>query len=166
MNAIKQFVKENLLLSILFVIVVGTFIGSGIYKGIKNAVDSNTKYEVKTEEVEYINRNYEVNEYKIITKDEQDLAEFYYKKIRYMWLNDPGAIYDLMSEKCKSYYDSRDAFINYINKFKSSKTASSYVDYYKVTGTNIIIMTNESVEFKLEHKGINDYKITLVAKID
>ena len=71
-----------------------------------------------------------------------------------------------MSEKCKSYYDSRDAFINYINKFKSSKTASSYVDYYKVTGTNIIIMTNESIEFKLEHKGINDYKITLVAKID
>lgn len=165
MDSVKTFIKENLLLSILFVVVVGAFLGNIIYKGIRDAIDNNTPYEPEVKEVYYQNRNYEVNEYKVVTKDDQDLAEFYYDKLRKMLMNDPGAIYDKMTKKCQEYYDSRDAFINYIVKFKSSTTATSVVEYYKVNGSSITIMSSDNIEFKLEQDGINDYKITLVAKI-
>ena len=81
-----------------------------------------------------------------------------------MWINNPGELYDRMTEKAKSLNGTRDEFIKKISKYVTSGTKTSTVAYYKVEGGKVVILTNEKMEIILETKGINDYKITLMSQ--
>ena len=165
-NSWKGFFKDNIVLFLVFFVVVFGFLSLTIYNGIKDARAKKIIYEGGTyEEVKTIIKSYDVNEYKVISKSDQDLAEFYLRKLVKMWDEDPGALYDLMSNKAKNEYTSRDDCIKKLNKLKSSRVRSSTVDSYKVADGVIIILTNENVEFKLVTKGINDYTIDFMAQI-
>lgn len=159
-NSWKGFFKENALLFVVFFVVVFGFLSITIYNGIRDARASKITYESGTyEEVPNVIKKYDVNEYKVITKSDQDLAEYYLRKLVKMWDNDPGLLYDLMSTSAKNSYSSREDCIKELTKKKSSRVRSSKVDYYSVNGGNIVIVTNENIQFKLNTKGINDFVI-------
>ena len=81
-NGWKNFFKENALLFLAFFVVVFGFVGLTVYNMITEVRNKNIIYEGGIlEEAPKTIKNYEVNEYKIIEKDDQDLAEFYLKKI-------------------------------------------------------------------------------------
>ena len=163
-KVVKEFIKENFIWCFLLVFVIFGLGGAKIYKAInKKVIDSRT---TKHEEVrlEYEPKNYEVNQYKVINRTDEELAEFYYNQIKKMWINNPGEIYDRMSEKAKSLNGTREEFINKISKYVTSQTKDSTVAYYKVEGGKVVILTNEYMEIILETNGINDYKITLMAQ--
>ena len=82
-----------------------------------------------------------------------------------MWDKDPGKLYDLMDNKMKNKYTSREDAINRLTKLRSSKVLKSTVESYKVDGNIIVILTNEGIEFKLVGNGINDYRITFMGQI-
>ncbi len=165
-NGWKNFFKENILLFLLFFVVVFGFIGLTIYNSIRDARSNIIIYESGTyEEVPNIVKTYEVNEYKIIEKDDQDLAEYYLKQLVTMWYKDPGKLYDLMNDKAKSTYSSREDAINRLTKLRSSKVLQSKVDSYKVSKGEVIILSDQGIEYKLSTKGINSYKITYLGQI-
>ncbi len=156
----KKFFKDNMILFIIFIIVILGFVGFHLYRGINNLRDSKINYEAGIlEEAPSEIRKYDVNEYKIITKSDQDLAEFYLHELVTMWNKDPGKLYDLMTDKAKKSYSSREDCINELNKMKNSNIMSSTVEYYKVDKSIVIIQTNDKRQFKLITKGINDYEI-------
>lgn len=156
----KSLIKENMLLFVVFICVVLGFIGYHAYNGIKYLKNSKTNFDggILIEAPNEI-KNYEANEYKIITTTDQDLAEFYLHELVTMWNTDPGKLYDLMTDKAKNTYSSRDDCINTLNKMKNSNIMSSTVAYYKVNKAEVIIETNDHRQFKLITNGINDYKI-------
>ena len=139
-NGWKNFFKENALLFLVFFVVVFGFVGLTVYNMITEARNKNIIYEGGIlEEAPKTIKNYEVNEYKIIEKDDQDLAEFYLKKIVKIWSEDPGKLYDLMTEKAKNEYSSKDQAVKRLTKLRSSRVLQSKVDSYKVDKGVVII---------------------------
>jgi hypothetical protein len=165
-NGWKNFFKENLFLFLVFFVVVFGFLGLTIYNAIRDYRDEHTEYvKEPIEEVTEMIRSYEANEYKIISKDDQDLAEYYLKQLVTIWDKDPGKLYDLMTTTARSEYTSREDAINKLNELKSSKVLRSAIDSYKVEKGTVIILTDQGIEFKLNTNGINDYKITFMGQI-
>ena len=165
-NGLKEFFKENALLFLVFFVVVFGFLSLIIYNSIRDARINSTELENgPLDQAPDIIKTYEANEYKIIEKSDQDLAEFYLKKLVEMWDKDPGKLYDLMDNKMKNKYSSREDAINRLTKLRSSKVLKSTVESYKVDRSVIVILTNEGIEFKLVGNGINDYTITFMGQI-
>lgn len=165
-NGWKGFFKENIFLFLAFFVVIFGFIGLTIYNAIRDTRSNVIIYESGAyEEVPTIIKSFDVNEYKIIEKDDQDLAEFYLKQLVSMWSKDPGKLYDLMNDKAKSEYSSREEAINKLNKLRPSKVLQSKIDSYKVEKGNVIILTDQGIEFKLATDGINNYKIVFIGQI-
>lgn len=162
----KNFFKENLVLFLAFFVVVFGFIGLTIYNTIRDVRDETIIYEPGAyEEVPTIIKTYEANEYKIIEKNDYDLAVYYLKQLVTMWSNDPGKLYDLMSDKAKNSYASRDEAIKKLTKLRSSKVLQSKIDSFKVEKGTVIIVTDQGIEFKLSTNGINNYKISFMGQI-
>ena len=162
----KKFLKENEILFLIFFVVVFGFLSLTIYNVIRDAksdfVDAGDGLLI---EAPHIVKTYDVNEYKIINKSDQDLAEYYLKQLVEMWDKDPGKLYDLMDQSVKNKYTSREDAINRLNKLKSNRVLQSKVVSYKVDTGVVVILTNENIEFKLVGDGINDYKITFMGQI-
>ncbi len=162
----KKFLKENAILFLIFFVVVFGFLSLTIYNVIRDAksdfVDAGDGLLI---EAPHIVKTYDVNEYKIINKSDQDLAEYYLKQLVEMWDKDPGKLYDLMDQSVKNKYTSREDAINRLNKLKSNRVLQSKVVSYKVDTGVVVILTNENIEFKLVGDGINDYKITFMGQI-
>lgn len=162
----KKFLKENAILFLIFFVVVFGFLSLTIYNVIRDAksdfVDAGDGLLI---EAPNIVKTYDVNEYKIINKSDQDLAEYYLKQLVEMWDKDPGKLYDLMDQSVKNKYTSREDAINRLNKLKSNRVLQSKVVSYKVDTGVVVILTNENIEFKLVGNGINDYKITFMGQI-
>ena len=163
-KVVKEFIKENFIWCFLLLFVIFGLGGAKVYRAInKKIIDSRT-YEQQEVSIEYEPKNYEVNQYKVINRTDEELAEFYYDQIKKMWINNPGELYDRMTEKTKSLNGTRDEFIKKISKYVTYGTKTSTVAYYKVEGGKVVILTNEKMEIILETKGINDYKITLMSQ--
>ena len=163
-KVVKEFIKENFIWCFLLAFVIFGLGGAKLYNFVQKKVIDSKPYEQQSINIEYEPKNYGVNQYKVIEKDNQDLAEFYYDKIKKMWLNNPGEIYDRMTDKAKARNGTREEFIKKISKFITSKTPTSIVELYKVEGSKVVIVTNEKMQIILDTNGINDYKITLIAQ--
>ena len=165
-NGWKNFFKENALLFLVFFVVVFGFIGLTVYNMVNDVKDKNTIYDRGALiEAPDIVKTYDVNEYKIITKDDYDLAEYYLKQLVTMWNKDPGKLYDLMNDKCKNEYSSRDEAVKKLTKLRSSRVLQSKIDSYKVEKGVVIILTDQGIEFKLSTNGINNYKIIYMGQV-
>lgn len=165
-NGWKNFFKDNALLFLVFFVIVFGFLSLTIYNGIRDAkIDSSEYRDGPLVEAPDVVKNYDVNEYKIIQKDDQDLAEYYLKQLVEIWDKDPGKLYDLMDDKVKNKYSSKEDAINRLNKLKSNRVLQSKVVSYKVENSVVVILTNENIEFKLAGNGINDYRITFMGQI-
>ena len=163
-KVVKEFIKENFIWCFLLAFIIFGLGGAKIYKAINDKIINSRTYEKQVINFEYEPKNYKVNQYKVIEKDNQDLAVFYYDKIKKMWLNNPGEIYDRMSDKAKSLNGTREEFIKKISKFITVNTPSSTAAYYRVEGGTIVILSSEKMQIVLETNGINDYKITLMGQ--
>ena len=163
-KVVKEFIKENFIWCFLLAFIIFGLGGAKIYKAINDKVINSRTYEKQEINLEYEPKNYKVNQYKVIEKDNQDLVVFYYDKIKKMWLNNPGEIYDRMSDKAKSLNGTREEFIKKISKFITVNTPSSTAAYYRVEGGTIVILSSEKMQIVLETNGINDYKITLMGQ--
>lgn len=162
----KNFIKENIWLFLLLFVVVFGLGGYKLYSVVRFKINENAEFNgAVVKELPNTIKQYEANEYKIIEKDDQDLAEFYLSKIVKIWLNDPGELYELCDVKVKESYKSKEDFVYRMNKFKTTSTKVSTVDAYSVKGGTIVIQTNENMQFKLVTNGINDFKITYIGKV-
>jgi len=163
-KVVKEFIKENFIWCFLLAFVIFGLGGAKLYNFIHKKVIDSKPYEHQAINIDYEPKNYEVNQYKVMYKTDYDIAEFYYDKIKKMWINNPGELYDRMTEKAKSLNGTRDEFIKRISKFVTSQTPSSTVAYYKVEGGKVVILTSENMEIVLDTNGVNDYKISLMAQ--
>lgn len=163
-KVVKEFVKENFIWCFLLVFVIFGLGGAKLYNYINNKVIDSRTYEKQVVNLEYEPKNYEVNQYKVIERTDEELAEFYYEQIKKMWINNPGELYDRMTEKAKSLNGTRDEFIKKISKFVTSETPNSKVAFYRVDPGSVVILTNEKMEIILDSNGINNYKISLMAQ--
>ena len=170
MAELKKLVKDNLILFITFAVVLVCFFGYHIYKAIDTAKYNSYTYEAKPlEEQDYQQKVYESNQYKVITKTDEDLVDYYLSELIELWYSDPGALYDNMTATSKSYYESKDDFLNFVKEHTSSFTKNSTAAYYNLEAsgktTKITILTNENIEFILYEKGINSYTIGMIAQV-
>ena len=164
-NGWKSFFKENILLFLLLFVVVFGLLGYKVYQFAHEKRNENIIYgEHEPTVLPDVIRSYEANEYKVIEKDDQDLAEYYLNKIIKIWMKNPGDLYDYLTEKTKNSFKTKEEFIKKLDHMKSSFTQSSIVDKYLVENSSVTIQTNEGIQIKVISHGINDFEISYIGK--
>lgn len=169
MNSLISELKEHkriIIFLIFFILLV--IISLFLYLDYKN----NGRIEKNIVEDEaYIKYQYAENEYKVVTISDLDMINYYYKDFIEMFINNQQSLWDNLDDdsRSKKFNNDYKTFSTYINKLKTSKTATSTVEKYKITdnGTYKLysIITSENIKINFREYGIWKYNIEIEGKI-
>lgn len=162
MNKFIVALKENKRIIILSIIIIIAFIVLFIY----NSQEKDKTYNPNITEidVEYIKKNYEVNEYRVIEMKEADLLNAYLKKYLQYTANNIDKAYAMLSDQSKnSFNNDINEYKKYINDNTSINTKNNeVVKYRKSEGNNTYeVVDSEKYKYIIKEDAIWDIKITL-----
>lgn len=123
--------KANKKLLIVATIVIIIAISALIYSNLKTPPTYNPEIN-NSNDVTYIKKNYEVNEYSVINMSELDLLNAYLKKYLVYTVTNPDKAYEMLSETSKK------TFNNDINEYKK----------YLSVNTSIYTKDNEITKYR------------------
>lgn len=168
MNKVKVFLKDNIFLVIIFVLVVGTFIGFTIY----NQINNSKEYEKKVTEsdmvdVDYIKKNYKVNEYQNVTIDYIDILDEYHSYFVRKMVNDPDKAFAMLTDESKKMFNnSIEEFKKYIKENATVSFKNSKVKEYRTNNkkNKIEIIDTDNNKYTIFENAVWDIKISIDGK--
>lgn len=165
MDNVKNFIKENKGIVIIFILTIVIAIGVFIYNKTTNDedLDKNLTQEEATD-VEYIKKNYQVNEYRNISIELIDILNEYYRDYVNKLINSPNEAYEMLtSESKEDFGNSFEEFNNYIKKINTIRLSTSKVSEYRTNKGRIKsydIIDTEGNKFTIYEKSVWDIEIT------
>ncbi len=166
MDKVKSFIKDNIVLVIVFILVVGIFIGFLIYQHYTSSI-AYEKNVTDMVDVDYIKKNYEVNEYQNVTVEYVDVLDEYHSYFISKMINDPEGAYEMLTDECKKQYNEDiEEFKKYINDNVTVAYRTSMVSEYRTNGTkNVIeIVDTDNNKFTIYEDAVWDIKISIDGK--
>lgn len=168
MDNVKTFLKENIILVIVFVIVVGTFIGFTIYNQINNSKEYEKKVtEADMVDVDYIKKNYKVNEYQNVTMDYVDILDEYHSYFVRKMVTDPMKAYELLTNESKKKFNNDiEEFKKYIKDNATVAFKTSKVREYRTNSkkNKIEIIDTDNNKYTIYENAVWDIKISIDGK--
>lgn len=166
MNSFILSLKENKKLVIITLVVIAIVIGVAIYNNLKPEPQHNPEIN-EYNEVHYIKKNYQVNEYSVVNISELDLLNAYLKKYINLSINKPEEAFNMLSKESKeSFHNSVDEYKEYVNSITSIYSKDNeVVKYRKGEGrNNTDIVDSESNKYTIKEHSTWDIEITLNGK--
>jgi hypothetical protein len=163
MDNLKQALKENIKLIIIAVIIIAIALGVVIYNNLTPTLSYNPEID-EYNDVEYVKKNYEVNEYSVINMSEYDLLNAYLKKYVTLEVTNPDKAYEMLSDKSKESFDNDvSKYKEYISGIISINTKENTVTKYRdgSSSNQIEIIDSESNKYIITEYAIWDIEITL-----
>lgn len=166
MNSVKKFISENKVLSIIFIVIIGIAISFFIIDFINDRkIYQSDLY--NNEEVPYINKKYEDNEYKVVTISDEDIARHYYRDFIKMVVTNPEEAWKVTiqdgDEETIDFKEDYKVFKSYVDKMVTKKTISNDIvryHYKKGNSYNIItVVDSENYMYEIYEYGIWNYKV-------
>lgn len=165
MDNVKNFIKGNKGIVIVFVLTVTIAIALFVY----NKTTTNDGYEKNlTEEeatdVEYVKKNYQVNEYHNVSIELIDILNEYYRDYVNKLTNSPEEAYEMLtSESKEDFGNSFEEFNEYVKKISTLRLSTSKVSEYRTNKGRIKsydIIDTEGNKFTIYEKSVWDLEIT------
>lgn len=165
MDNVKNFIKGNKGIVIVFVLTVTIAIALFVY----NKTTTNDGYEKNlTEEeatdVEYVKKNYQVNEYHNVSIELIDILNEYYRDYVNKLINSPEEAYEMLtSESKEDFGNSFEEFNEYVKKINTLRLSTSKVSEYRTNKGRIKsydIIDTEGNKFTIYEKSVWDLEIT------
>lgn len=169
MSSIKEIIKKNMVLIIILVTICASI---GVYYYIDH-VNDNEIYQsglYSDEEIPYINKKYQENEYQPIEVTDRDMALKYYTYVLNHMLNEPETIYERLTEQERKRYGSLEEFKDMVKSITTVFTPGNRIMKYGVEQVNSIekkyvVVDNENNSFTIIEKGVWDIEIEFNGKI-
>lgn len=165
MDNFKNFIKVNKGLVIIFTLTILIALTVFIYNKTtgEETYEKNLTEEEATD-VEYIKKNYQVNEYRNVTIDLIDLLNEYYRDYVDKLINSPKEAYEMLTSESKEDFENDfEKFNNYVKKIKTIGLKTSKVTEYRTNKgriTSYDIIDSEGNKFTIYEKSIWDLEIT------
>ena len=168
MNKMKEALKDNLYLLIILIVLIVALIGISIYRKVegKKPYDGGNISDIGMPSLEL--NDYEVNEYKVITKDYKDIVNMYYKDYISILVDDPERAFQLLTDTEKEahfnsnyveFLQTRDFLVN---KYTKNNTVKGYrVSEFANTRT-ITVIDSASKMYIFEENGIWNYRVRII----
>lgn len=169
MNNVKNFIKENKGIVIIFVLTISVALGLFFYNKANKTeyLDKNLTDE-EAKDISYIKKNYQVNEYQNVTIELIDLLNDYYRSYVNKLTNHPEEAYEMLTEESKKDFGNNfEEFSKYVKKIKTLGLQTSKVSEYRTNnGINksYDIIDTEGNRFTIYEKSIWDYEISFKGK--
>lgn len=168
MDNFKKIIKENIPVIIIAVTLITVIVA---YKVIDYVGGKKTYYSGlnSQETVQYENKKYEENEYKVINVDQETMAQYYYKEIMNEIHNDPKTLWSRISDESKKedYNNDYDKFLEDIAKIKTVTSKMNTLTDYGVRGdnNNIYILVDSAYnKFQVTEDGVWNIEVELLGK--
>lgn len=165
MDNVKNFIKNNKVIVIIFVLTIMIAIGVFIYNKttpVENYEKNLT--EAEATDVEYIKKNYKVNEYHNVSVELIDILNEYYRDYVNKLIDSPKEAYEMLtSESKEDFGNSYEEFNKYIKKINTLRLSTSKVSEYRTNKGRIKsydIIDTEGNKFTFYEKSIWDLEIT------
>ena len=165
MSRIKDYIKKNYLFVALiaFIIILVT-----ILVVVRIVNKQKLVYDPNYEEVVPIIKHHDANEYQVISMEDQDMAEAYYKDWVYLITNNIKEAYDKLDKKSKEEYDTFEKFENWVKQFVTVKTKTSTLKGYRFKkdgGHNeYLVSTSENMRYRFNEYSVWNYKVVIIGK--
>lgn len=165
MSKIIDFIKKNYAFSILIVLII---IAITIFVIFKLTNKQNLEWTPIEGEVFYEIKKHEANEYKIISVEDQDIANAYYREWIYLVINKPEEAYKMLGSKSKKEYDTFEKFKAWIDQFKTVKTKDNVITAYsyKKSGANnqFIVRSSENMRYRFTENSVWNFKVDILGQ--
>ena len=156
-------IKENKKLIIITLIVIVIVVGIALYNNLKPVPEYNPEVN-EYNEVNYIKKNYKVNEYSVVNISELDLLNAYLKKYLTLATTKPEEAFNMLSKESKeSFNNNIDEYKKYVKSITSIYTKDNQVVKYRKgegKGATEIVDSEKNKYIIIEHS-IWDIEITL-----
>lgn len=163
MDSFISGIKENKKLIIITLIVIIIVIVIALYNNLKPKPQYDPEVN-EYNEVNYIKKNYKVNEYSVVNISELDLLNAYLKKYITLAVTKPEEAFNMLSKESKeSFNNSVDEYKKYVESITSIYTKDNQVvKYRKGDGKgNTEIVDSESNKYIITEHSTWDIEITL-----
>lgn len=163
MNSFISSLKENKRLIIIALIVIAIVIGVAVYNSLKPTPQHDPEIN-EYNEINYIKKNYKVNEYSIVNISELDLLNAYLKKYITLAVTKPEEAFNMLSKESReTFNNSVDEYEEYLKSITSIYTKDNeVVKYRKGEGKGKTeIVDSESNKYIITEHSTWDIEITL-----
>lgn len=169
MGNIKKFLKGNKGVVIVFILTIFAALGLLVYnKMTKEESYEKNLTEEEARDVEYVKKNYQVNEYQNVTIELIDLLNEYYRDYINKLTSNPQEAYEMLTSESKEKFSNDfDEFNNYIKKINTLSLQTSKVAEYRTNNGRIKsydIIDSDGNKFTIYEKSIWDLEIAFKGK--
>lgn len=164
MDNLKNFIKENKGIVIIFILVILVAIGVFIYNQTskEEAYEKNLTVE-EAADIEYVKKNYQVNEYQNVTIELIDILNEYYRYYINKLISSPEEAYEMLTNESKEYFGNDfEKFNDYVKKINTLSLQTSKVSEYRTNNGRIKsydIIDSDGNKFTIYEKSIWDIEI-------
>lgn len=162
MKKIKDFCVENKMLVIASICIIALSMGIYYYN---HKQESKIYEKGESEDIEYVKREYQENEYSPITVELVDLLNEYYSHFINLQINNPDAAYELLTESTKKDFDNDiEKYKKYIKENSTALTINNKVEKYHISGYDkqqFNIVDSEKYKYTIYENAIWDFKISI-----
>lgn len=169
MASVKEFIRENKVVVLVFVLTVSIAIGVFIYHQMfpNNPHEKNLTND-DVSDIQYVKKNYQVNEYHNVTIELSDLLNEYYRSYINKLLHSKKDAYEMLTAESKENFgNSYDEFSKYVDKITTIGLADSKVTEYRTNDGRIKsydIIDSEGNKFTIYEKSIWDLEFSFEGK--
>lgn len=163
MDRFMSSVKENKRLIIVTIIVIAIVVGVALYNTLKPKPTYDPEVN-EYNEVNYIKKNYRVNEYSVVNISELDLLNAYLKKYINLSITKPEEAFNMLSKESKeSFNNSVEEYKKYVKSITSIYSKDNeVVKYRKGDGIGKTeIVDSEKNKYVITEHSTWDIEITL-----
>ena len=165
MSRIKDYIKKNYL----FVALISFIIVLVIVIVVVRVVNKQKlAYEPDYEEAVPIIKYHDANDYQVISVEDQDMAQAYYKDWVYLITNSPKEAYEKLDKKSKEEYDTYEKFEAWLKQYITVKTKDSTLKGYRFkkdgAHNEYLVSTSESMRYRFNEYSVWNYKVVIIGK--
>lgn len=165
MSSVWKFIRENIILVAIAIIVVSIFLIGVISRLIEGSKIYNPEF-MNQEKIPYVEHQYKDNEYKVIDVDEFDVINYYYRDFIVKLVDNPRLAWDYISasNKKEMFNDDRGIFVETAKKMTTVNTRNNKIVKYRKEGRKYTIIDSEEQMYTIEDDGVWNYKISYLGQ--
>lgn len=167
MDKAKEIIKENIIWIIILAVLLIGLIGYFLYNTFKGEEIYNDPM-LNEESIPLVDYTYEDNEYRVITVENYDVFNSYYKDFITKAMNDPESSWDLVSdtEKSTRFNNEYEQYEEFLKTIINVRSATNKVEKYKVSGSTITVIDSASYMYEFKENGVWNYKVSFKGQVN